>query len=248
MALRHSRQPDLQGDRMSDDAAATGRLADLAARLGHRFADPSLLEQALTHASAPGQRKVRVSERLEFLGDRVIGLTMAELLIARFPAEPEGALAKRQAHLVRRDSLAEVARGLGLGALLTLAEGQGTRDNATILGDAMEAVLGALYLDGGLPAARRFVAAHWGARIEETAGAPPQDSKTRLQEWSQGAGRGLPVYEVMERSGPDHAPRFRVAVLLGGDYVGEGLGGSKREAETAAAEAVLAFVAARRSV
>jgi ribonuclease-3 len=217
-------------------------LTALAARLGHDFADPGLLAHALTHSSRAGSA-AESYERLEFLGDRVLGCLIAELLYRRFPAENEGALGKRFAALVRRETLASVAGagGLDLGPHLRLSRGEeesGGRENPATLSDACEAVIAALYLDGGLEAARRLVEPIWTPLLEADL-TPPQDPKTRLQEWAQGQGLALPRYEEVARSGPDHAPLFTLRVSLGDGRRAEGEGRSKRTAEQAAAEALL---------
>lgn len=211
--------------------------------LGHRFADPALLREAVSHPSLLGlsRNAAREYERLEFLGDRVLGLVIAEWLIERFPEEPEGALARRHTALVRAETLAAVAEAIDLGAHLRLspAEGEaGGRTKPAILADACEAVIGALYRDGGLAAAQAFIRARWAAVLEGTA-SPPQDPKTALQEWSMAQGRGLPVYETLARTGPDHAPVFRVRVAVAGLGEATGEGPSKRAAEKAAAVALL---------
>ena len=223
---------------MPDDLEA------FAARLGHRFDRPALLVEALTHPSAAQRRGASAHsyERLEFLGDRVLGLIVADLLIHRYPDENEGALALRLADLVRRDALAEVARGLDLGAHLRLAKGEeasGERHNPAILADACEAVIGAVYMDAGPLAARAFVEPLWRPLLE-AARQPPQDAKTALQEWAQGRGLPLPSYREVGRSGPDHGPVFTVEVLVKGHGGEVGEGRSKRLAEQAAAERLLA--------
>ncbi len=225
----------------STSAAAPS--SDLAARLGHAFADPGHLARALTHSSRAGGG-VESYERLEFLGDRVLGCLVAELLYRRFPHENEGALGKRFAALVRRETLAEVAGpgGLDLGPHLRLSRGEeesGGRENPATLSDACEAVIAALYLDGGLEAARRLVEPIWAPLLEADL-TPPQDAKTRLQEWAQGLGLPLPCYEEVARSGPDHAPVFTLRVTLGDGRSAEAEGRSKRAAEQAAAAALLA--------
>ncbi|MFQ6017607.1 MAG: ribonuclease III [Kiloniellaceae bacterium] len=216
----------------------------LAGRLGHRFARPQLLVQALTHPSAATKRGRGDDsyERLEFLGDRVLGLIVADLLLRRFPHETEGALALRHAGLVRRETLAEVARGLGLEAHLRLAKGEdaaGERHNPALLADACEAVIGALYLDAGLGAARALVESLW-TPLLESAQKPPQDAKTALQEWAQGRGLPLPSYREVDRSGPPHDPVFTVEVCVEGYPPADGEGRSKRLAEQAAAERLVA--------
>jgi ribonuclease-3 len=217
----------------------------LAQKLGHRFQNATLLRQALTHPSAAGPGAPSY-ERLEFLGDRVVGLIIADLLFQRFPGEAEGALARRHAALVRRETLAEVAETLALGDHVIFARGEreaGTGDNPAILADAMEAVIGALYLDGGLAAARGFVVPFW-TPLMEADGTPPQDAKTALQEWAQGRGLPLPTYREVDRQGPDHAPRFTVEAAVEGEAPARGRGSSKRLAEQAAAEDLLARVTA----
>jgi ribonuclease-3 len=220
--------------------------APLAERLGHRFARPALLVRALTHPSAASRRGAGDDsyERLEFLGDRVLGLIVADLLLARFPAEDEGALAVRHAELVRRETLAEVAGELGLEAYLRLAKGEeaaGERRNPALLANACEAVIGALYLDAGLAAARGLVEPLWGPRLEAAA-EPPQDAKTALQEWAQARGLALPRYREVGREGPAHEPHFTVEARVEGHEPTLGEGRSKRLAEQAAAVRLLAQV------
>ncbi len=216
----------------------------LADRLGHGFARPELLARALTHPSAAHRQGGTDDsyERLEFLGDRVLGLIVADLLMARFPREPEGALAVRHAELVRRETLAEVAGEIGLDAYLRLAKGEeaaGERRNPALLADACEAVIGALYLDGGLAVAWAFVERLWGARLEAEA-PPPKDAKTALQEWAQARALGLPKYREVERQGPAHEPHFTLEVAVGDAQPARGEGRSKRLAEQAAAACLLA--------
>lgn len=211
----------------------------LAAALGYEFNNPELLEEALTHPSAGGPD--RSYERLEFLGDRVLGLAVADLLMAHFPHESEGDLARRLAALVTQEPLVEVARKLDLGRHLILAkaeEDMGGRKNPAILGDCCEAVIGALYLDGGFPAARDFVAKHWTALIE-AAVTPPQDPKTALQEWAQAMKKPLPKYRVLAMEGPPHEPVFRIEVAVEGFPPVASSGPTKRAAERAAAEELL---------
>ncbi len=229
-------------------APGDDELQALQASLGHRFARPELLRQALTHPSATGaagRRRERPArggyERLEFLGDRVLGLVVAELLFHEFPEENEGALAKRFAMLVRRESLARVAQAVGLGRHLVLSRGEadaGGRESQTLLADACEAVIGALYLDGGLDAAAAFVRRYWEPLMAEDL-RPPQDAKTALQEWAQGAGLPLPDYRTLRVEGPPHEPLFAVEVEVSGHPPATATGRSKRAAEQAAAEALL---------
>ena len=208
--------------------------------LGHRFGDPNLLEEALTHRSAARRHDVGY-ERLEFLGDRVLALVITDMLMAVFPDDNEGALARRLADLVRQETLAAVARDIGLGAHIHLSRSEaesGGRENDAILSDVCEAVIAAIYCDAGLDAARGFIERCWRGRLD-SASAPPQDAKTMLQEWAQGRGLPLPHYSIVERTGPDHAPKFRVSVTVEGHRPVEGNGPSKRTAEQAAAERLL---------
>lgn len=215
-----------------------GRLDALSARLGHRFDRPALLRQALTHASGLARGRHGDSyERLEFLGDRVLSLVVAELLFDGFPDEREGEIARRHSDLVRREALAEVAAGIDLGAAILLSRGEaetGGRENPAILADVCEAVIAALYLDGGLACARGFIERHWRPRIDAAA-RPPMDAKTTLQEWAQGRSLPLPSYREIGRQGPDHAPVFTVEVAVAGHAPVRGTGASKRAGEQAAA-------------
>lgn len=218
-------------------------MSDFADRLGHRFANPALLSQALTHRSAadPRRRQLDSNERLEFLGDRVLALAIAEWLAERFPQEREGELGKRLAVLVAADTLAKVGEGIGLSEALRIppAEGRtGLRQRATVLADATEALIGALYLDGGLEVAQRFVRRYW-AEMMAADPTPPMSAKSRLQEWTLGRGLGLPVYRTASTTGPSHAPVFVIEVQAQG-RTAEGKGDTKRAAEQAAAEAWLA--------
>ena len=215
-------------------------LTALAARLGHSFKNPRLLTQALTHPSAV-EAGSRSYERLEFLGDRVLGLIVADLLLAKFPKEAEGALARRLAQLVRRETLAQVAAELDLGRHLILARSErqaGEETNPALLADACEAIIAALYLDGGLAAAQAFVEPLW-APLLAADRKPPQDAKTALQEWAQGRGLPLPDYRELQREGPAHGPVFTVEVSVRGEPPAMGEGRSKRLAEQAAAGALL---------
>jgi ribonuclease-3 len=228
-----------------DDAA--GDLVALQDTLGHRFSTVDLLIEALTHPSAVRRRGIsrRGYERLEFLGDRVLGLIVAELLWRRFPAEAEGELTRRHTHLVRRDALAEVARAVNLGSRLIVSPGEdaaGLRENSSVLADVCEAVIAALYLDGGLPAARHFVERRWEARLAALS-EPPRDPKTTLQEWVQARGLPLPAYRTVAAEGPSHRRRFTVTVNIEGLDRATASGPSKRAAETAAAAAALAALA-----
>jgi ribonuclease III len=214
-------------------------LEELSHRLGHRFVRPELLIEALTHPSlATGAH----NQRLEFLGDRVLGLVIAEALIDADRTAQEGTLAPRLNALVRKETCAEVATELGLGAGLRMGRSEmltGGRKKVALLGDAMEAVIAAVYLDGGLDAARRLILGSWGARIA-AAGTVARDAKTALQEWAQARGLAPPDYLDLSREGPDHAPVFLVAARLADGREAEGRAASKRAAQQAAAEALLA--------
>ncbi|MBM3518157.1 MAG: ribonuclease III [Alphaproteobacteria bacterium] len=214
--------------------------------LAHRFARPALLREALRHPSAAGPRRADY-ERLEFLGDRVLALVIAVELARRFPTARAGDLAPRLNALVRRDALARVARALALGSYVEVAETEaaaGGRDKPAILADACEALIGALYLDGGLDAASHFILTHWAALIEEVA-VTPRDAKTALQEWAQGRALAPPRYRIVARSGPEHETVFSVAVDLGAQGSGTGVGRTRRQAEQAAAAALLDALAER---
>jgi ribonuclease-3 len=219
-------------------------LRELERRLGYEFRERRLLREALTHGSATRlQRKPRRSnERLEFLGDRVVGLAVAELLIRRHPEEPEGALTPRLSGLVSEPALAEAARELGLGAWLEVARSEeeaGGRERPAILADGFEALIGAVYLDGGWEAAAAVVRRCLEPRLE-TMVLPPHNAKSRLQEWTQARCLGLPQYELVQTAGPDHAPEFEVAVVVAGLPPAHATAPSKRAAEQAAAAALLA--------
>ena len=230
--------PDLRHREMSEPGAAADSLAG---SIGHDFADPALIAAALTHGSAGGGG-ASDHQRLEFLGDRVLGLVVAELLYRSFPVAEEGELARRFNDLVRRETLADIAREFDLGRHLVLGAGEaqaGGRNKDAILADACEALLGAVYLDGGAGAARRLIERLWSGRVAAQTEAP-RDPKTTLQEWSQGRGLGLPAYAEVARSGPAHAPTFTVEVRVGGHSPARGDGLSTRAAERNAAQALLA--------
>jgi ribonuclease-3 len=217
----------------------SGTLRALSERLGHEFRDPSLLIRALTHGSRGGGEGD--NQRLEFLGDRVLGLVMAEALLEADREADEGRIAPRFNALVRRETCAEVAREADLGAGLKLGRSEmigGGRKKEAVLADAMEAVIAAVYLDGGLEAARGVVLRLWGGRI---AAAPKdaRDAKSALQEWAQGRGMAPPAYELIGRDGPDHAPRFVIEVRLATGEAERAEGATKRAAEHAAAAALL---------
>jgi ribonuclease-3 len=235
MAAGDPLQPLLHGDPLKPDVL----------QLGHDFARPELLAEALTHRSALDRQPdlkaafPNGNERLEFLGDRVLSLAMADLLLRRFPHEREGDLARRHAALVRAATLAEIAGEIGLGPHLRLGDSESqTEVRPTILADALEAVLGAVFLDAGFAPAAACIEALWGERLS-AALAAPRDAKTSLQEWAQARRLPLPSYREVGREGPPHAPVFVVDVSIRGHDPGRGRAGSKREAERLAAAALL---------
>ncbi|MCC9622948.1 ribonuclease III [Thalassospira sp. MA62] len=211
--------------------------------IDYDFSDPDLLRIALTHRSAAKGKDALSggNERLEFLGDRVLGLVVAEMLYTRFGREREGAMAKRFVALVRRETLARVAQQIDLGHHIQMAKGEraaGADENPAILSDCMEAVIAALYLDGGLEPARRFIEKLWTPLLDED-NKPPQDAKTQLQEWLQGRGKPLPKYDMVGREGPAHAPIFTIELTTDEDECVRAEGKSKREAEQLAAKLML---------
>jgi ribonuclease-3 len=212
-------------------------LAWLEESLGRAPSDRALFERALTHASF-GEAQY---ERLEFLGDRVLGLAVASWVYELFPDEPEGQLSKRLNALVARETCAEVGRELGIGARVRLgkqAREDGASDSDNVIGDVVEALIGALFLDGGLEAAEAFVRRAWADRVS-TRDKAPQHPKSALQEWAAAQERKPPVYRLADRSGPQHAPTFVVEVEIRGVGSANGEGASKQEAETAAAAKLL---------
>ena len=205
---------------------------------GYIFDDGALLAQAMKH---PSTHKSNNNQRLEFLGDAVLGLVIAEALYAQYPDEQEGELARRQAALVRGETLVGLAEGMALGEHLQLSQSEaqaGGRSTASNLEDACEALIGAIYLDGGLDAAKAWVLTHWQPLIESIT-EPPKDPKTALQEWAQGRGLGLPLYEVVGQSGPAHAPEFIISVAVENHGDAKASAGSKKQAEQLAAAALL---------
>ena len=217
---------------MSDDIAAFVR-----DRLGHVPKEVELFERALTHASASRDSY----DRLEFLGDRILGVTIARLLYERFPREPEGQLSKRLNALVARETCAEVGRDIGVPGLIRLgkqARADGASDSENVVGDVVEALIGALMIDGGLATAEKFVLSYWTPLLDRQ-GRAPQHPKAALQELAAARGHKAPAYEIVGRTGAHHAPRFTVRVTVKGLGEAEGEGSSKQEAETAAATALL---------
>ena len=209
-------------------------------RLGYEFSNLSLLVEALTHSSIASDFR-KDNQRLEFLGDRVLGLVMAEALLEIDQTAPEGTLAPRFNALVRKEMCAEVARQIELGGVLKIGRSEmlsGGRRKDALLGDGMEAVIAAIYKDGGFEVAKTIIINLWGDRIKNVRG-DARDAKTMLQEWAQARGQNPPNYEVISRSGPDHAPDFLVKVILDSGETSEALAGSKRQAEQMAAKALL---------
>ncbi|PZX16635.1 ribonuclease-3 [Palleronia aestuarii] len=218
---------------------------DFSRRLGHDFADPALLIRALTHGSISSRSRPD-NQRLEFLGDRVLGLVMAEALLAADPGAAEGQLAPRYNALVRKETCADVARQIDLGAVLRLGRSEtlsGGRRKDALLGDATEAVIAAIYLDGGFDAARNVVLRLWGDRIARVK-ADARDPKTALQEWAQARRQSPPEYREIARDGPDHAPLFTIEVRLSDGRTARGRATSKRAAEQEAAQALLEILEA----
>jgi ribonuclease-3 len=221
----------------------TQALADLEDRLGHRFSDLSLLSQAVTHSSMSSPTRSD-NQRLEFLGDRVLGLVMAEALTLADTSASEGQLAPRFNALVRKETCADVARQVDLGAALRLGRSEmlsGGRRKMALLGDGMEAVIAAVYKDAGFEAARTMILRLWGDRIDRVED-DARDAKTTLQEWAQARGLALPTYTQLERSGPDHAPQFTIQVALSTGNTATATAGNKRQAEHAAATVLLSDV------
>jgi ribonuclease III len=229
--------------------------SEFAQIIGYQFARGELLDEALTHPSALGSERRRgrrrkparrAYERLEFLGDRVLALVIAELLWRGFEGEPEGHLTRRHTHLVRRETLARIAEAIGLGRHLVLSPAEaaaGVGGNPGVLADACEALIAAIFLDGGFEAASAFVRRFWEPLIEEME-EPPRDPKTALQEWTQARRLALPAYELVATSGPDHAPLFTVAASVGDGERVTATASSKRSAEARAAAMLLDRLAA----
>ncbi|HEY9040237.1 MAG TPA: ribonuclease III [Roseovarius sp.] len=218
----------------------SAELKAFAARLGHEFSRPALLIEAVTHPSMSSVGRSD-NQRLEFLGDRVLGLVMAEALLEHDPDAAEGLLAPRFNALVRKEACAAVAREIDLGAVLKLGRSEmlsGGRRKEALLGDAMEAVIAAVYQDAGFEAARDVIMAHWAPRIEAVE-QDARDAKTALQEWAQARGMPPPRYVQTARSGPDHAPVFTIAAQLENGIEAVATAGSKRQAEQMAAKALM---------
>ncbi len=218
------------------------RLMALEKRIGYTFKDPSLLIRAMTHSSyGDGQRRKADNERLEFLGDRILGLLTAEALY-HYSKEAEGTLARRLNALVRKETCALVAKQIALGDALLVSSAedkQGGREKTSILGDACEALIAAIYLDGGYSEAHKFYEKFWTPLFNEVVSKSAKDPKTELQERALGGKYGLPHYEIIERTGPDHRPLFVIEVSIEGVGSAKGTGKSKRDAERYAATHLL---------
>ena len=230
-------------------SAYDNRLSDFQGRLGYRFSDLALLKRALTHSSfVNGRKNIRHNERLEFLGDRVLGLLTADRLF-HDSSDAEGKLARRLNALVRKETCADIARELDFAAVLRLSkseEKQKGTDKTSILGDACEAVIAAIYLDGGFTAVETFYAEHWSDRVHSIISESAKDPKTELQECSVHSGYGQPEYHVLSRKGPDHRPVFEVEVIVDGFGTETAQGASKKIAERQAAAELLARLKVRR--
>lgn len=242
MAVDGALEPAIHGGQINGMAACPD-LCDLERAIEHRFGDRALLELALTHSSAatPVGGRAASYQRLEFLGDRVLGLCASDLLIATHPRADEGELSRRLADLVRKDTCADVALAWNAGPHLRLGAGEmvsGARRNRAILADVCEGIIGAIFLDAGYEAARGLVERAFGERMR-LAQVLVRDAKSALQEWAQGRGLPTPTYAIVARSGPDHAPRFRIAVSIEGLDQEESAGNSRRLAEQGAAERLL---------
>jgi ribonuclease III len=226
-------------------SAATKLAAKLEARIGYHFNDQKLLQLALTHASFDSgktHRPARHNERLEFLGDRVLGLAIASMLYEQFPDFDEGAMATRYNGLVRKETCAQVAFDIDLGSYLRLGLSEiksNGRNKKTVLGDACEALIGAIYLDCDYNAACDFIAKFWADILSQPEDIIRLDAKTSLQEWAQAQGLQPPLYEVLSRTGPDHAPQFVISAQVDGHPQSAGMGASKRLAQQDAAKAFL---------
>lgn len=217
-------------------------LAKLERVLSHSFTSNELLDRALTHGSLKKRPSDPSYERLEFLGDRVLGLIIAELLIESFPNLSEGKLAPRLAALVSGRTLAGIARTLELGKFIRMTDGElaaGTNDRDSVLADCFEAVIGAVYRDGGLDAAKQLICSYWRPLLTED---EPRVAKTELQEWAQGRGLELPKYTVVDRDGPAHAPKFTIELQVATQPTVRASGASKQAAEQAAATELLAII------
>jgi len=221
----------------------TGQPSELEAALDYKFSSPDLLSLALTHSSMTKSRADRdqTNQRLEFLGDRVLGLIVADMIYQAFPDEEEGAMARRHTALVRKEALARVATSLNLGDYISMAPAEGDsggRENEALLADTCEAIIAALFMDGGLKAAENFIHKHWSDLMAQDL-KPPMDAKTTLQEYIQSKAMPLPTYREILREGPPHDPVFTIEVSIESGEARSGIGSSKRQAEQMAAAAML---------
>lgn len=218
-------------------------IAAMEVRLGYSFIDKGMLNRALTHSSdiPPSRRNAQSYQRLEFLGDRVLGLIIADMLHAQFPNENEGELSRRLNALVRKETCADVARDLQVGPAIRMGDSErrsGGEKKEAILGDVCEAIIGAIYRDGNIEAARTFITTNWQPRLS-AAQSPGRDAKTTLQEWAQSKGLTPPIYQTIDRSGPDHAPEFTIRIEIPGYAPVDCKGRSKKHAEHSTAETFL---------
>lgn len=228
---------DLQGPMKSADDG----LSALERRIGYRFKDHGIARTALTHSSAAAAGRESY-QRLEFLGDRVLGLVVAEMLVESFPGAPEGELSRRLGDLVRKESCAGIAMAIDLRAAIRVGGPRAQKTGIVttkVLGDACEALIAAIYQDGGFEAARAFIETHWRPMMVERVD-ERRNAKAALQEWSQGVGLGVPEYVIAAKTGPDHEPEFDVEVRVKSLKPAQGSGRSRREAEQSAAAALLA--------
>ena len=235
MALRHPLGPFLQPDLIRLVRFTAARYDEIATRLDYRFKDKALLRHALTHASSKGKRGDY--ERLEFLGDRVLGLVIAEQLFRHYPQASEGFMSARHSALVRGETCAAAGRAIGLDTIIVMGDSErnkGLNFNATVLGDVVEALIAAIYLDGGLDAALGFILRNWQGFLV-AAKTDEKDAKTFLQEWALARALPIPAYKTLSREGPEHEPVFVVSVEVSGKALAEGTGKSKRIAEQNAA-------------
>ena len=219
---------------------------ELLAKLEYQFQDINLLQEALTHPSSVGDKNY---ERLEFLGDAVLSLVITTLLLEKFEHETEGDLAKRRASVINGKVLCEIANVIGINSFLIISEGEensGGRNNSRNLENTIEAIIGALYLDGGIEVCRNFIVKYWSELIDANH-LPPVDDKTYLQEWSQNKGYGLPEYKVLDKTGPAHKPSFLVEVKVGDLQKCTGVASSKKEAEKEAAQSMINYIRSHES-
>ncbi len=234
MNIKHAKQ--IEKDKITMASKTECHLSEIEIILKYNFKDRNWLECALTHASVTSPNY----ERLEFLGDRVLGLAVSEIIFKKYPDENEGDLARRFSVLVCKETLAEIGRKIGID-LHIFSLNDGIVDNENIIADVMESLLGAMYIDGGFEPCQHLIEKHW-AQYVDTMTYPPRDPKTELQEWAQGRGFEIPNYEIVKREGPDHAPEFTVRVIVKGHPPQEAKGLNRRQAEKDAAKKLLEFL------